>query len=486
MVSKLNPMVFNSVTFFLFLVVTFLVYLKASKSTIRSGNIILLSASYVFYGWWDWRFLFLIFISSITDYLIGLRISETDSVRKRKGLLAISLIVNLGMLFVFKYFNFFVDTFIDLFGIDENRSNLIRIILPVGISFYTFQTLSYTIDIYRRQLQPTKSLVTFFTFVSFFPQLVAGPIERASRLIPQFEKKFEFNYNQASSGLKLILWGLFKKVVIADQAAQIVNTVYQAPETFNGTALVIATILFGFQIYCDFSGYSDIAIGTARLFGIELMTNFRTPYFALSIRDFWHRWHISLSTWFRDYVYIPLGGNRNGNFRKHFNILVTFTLSGLWHGANITFVIWGFLHGFLYVIESVISPVSKTGKKLTRFTGLITTFLFVNFCWIFFRAENWNQAKNIVYSILNLHEAGSNTIKSLLINAGKYTEPGRMLIFVFPFFILAEVLINNKDLPATIDKIPRVVRWGFYYIILVAILFFGVLNSAPQFIYFQF
>ena len=486
MVSKLNPMVFNSVTFFLFLVVTFLVYLKASKSSVKSGNIILLSASYVFYGWWDWRFLFLIFISSITDYIIGLKISETDSARKRKGLLAISLIVNLGMLFVFKYFNFFVDTFIELFGITENRSNLIRIILPVGISFYTFQTLSYTIDIYRRQLQPTKSLVTFLTFVSFFPQLVAGPIERASRLIPQFEKRFEFNYNQAKSGLKLILWGLFKKVVIADQTAQIVNAVYQAPETFNGPALVIATILFGFQIYCDFSGYSDIAIGTARLFGIELMTNFRTPYFALSIRDFWHRWHISLSTWFRDYVYIPLGGNKKGSFRKHLNIVVTFTLSGLWHGANITFVIWGFLHGFLYIIESILSPVGKTGKKLTRFLGLITTYLFVNFCWIFFRAENWNQAKSIVYTIFGLPEAGSNTIKSLLIHSGTLTEPGRMLIYVFPFFILAEVLINNKDLPATIDKIPRVVRWGFYYIILVAILFFGVLNSAPQFIYFQF
>ncbi len=486
MASKLSLMVFNSVTFLLFLVVTFLVYLKTSRSSIKLGNISLLSASYVFYGWWDWRFLFLIIISSITDYLIGLRISETDSARKRKGLLAISLIVNLGMLFVFKYFNFFVDTFIELFGITENRSNLIRIILPVGISFYTFQTLSYTIDIYRRQLQPTKSLVTFLTFVSFFPQLVAGPIERASRLIPQFEKRFEFNYNQAKSGLKLILWGLFKKVVIADQTAQIVNAVYQAPETFNGTALVIATILFGFQIYCDFSGYSDIAIGTARLFGIELMTNFRTPYFALSIRDFWHRWHISLSTWFRDYVYIPLGGNKKGSFRKHLNIVVTYTLSGLWHGANITFVIWGFLHGFLYIIESIISPVSKTGKKLTQFIGLITTYLFVNFFWIFFRAENWNQAKSIVYSIFNLHEAGSNTIKSLLINAGKYTEPGRMLIFVFPFFILTEILINNKDLPATIDKIPWVVRWSLYYIILIAILFFGVLNSAPQFIYFQF
>lgn len=479
-------MAFNSVTFFVFLVFTFIVYQNAAKKSIKSGNIILLSASYIFYGWWDWRFLILIIISSLTDYIVGLKISETNSEKKRKRLLAASLIVNLGMLFIFKYFNFFVDTFIDLFGVAGNRSNLIRIILPVGISFYTFQTLSYTIDIYRRQLQPTKSLVTFFTFVSFFPQLVAGPIERANRLIPQFEKKYEFYYEQASSGLKLILWGLFKKVVIADQAAQIVNAVYQAPESFNVTALILATFLFGFQIYCDFSGYSDIAIGTARLFGIELMTNFRTPYFALSIRDFWHRWHISLSTWFRDYVYIPLGGNRKSSLRKHLNILVTFTLSGLWHGANITFVIWGFLHGFLYVVESILSPASKVGKKAAAIAGFIATYLLVNFFWIFFRAENWNQAKSIVNTILNPQNAGGNSIQSLLINSGTLTEPGRMLIFVFPFFILAEVLINNKDLPATIDKIPQVVRWGFYYILFVTILFFGVLNSAPQFIYFQF
>ena len=479
-------MVFNSVTFFIFLILTFSLFLGFTKRSVKSGNIVLLSASYVFYGWWDWRFLILIIVSSLTDYVIGLKIGESSSEIKRKRLLAMSLFINLGMLFVFKYFNFFVDSFVELFGFSEKGSNLIRIILPVGISFYTFQTLSYTIDIYRRQLQPTKSLVTFFTFVSFFPQLVAGPIERASHLIPQFEKRYEFNYQQAASGLKLMLWGLFKKVVIADQVAQIVNAVYQVPENFNSIALIVATLLFGFQIYCDFSGYSDIAVGTARLFGIELMANFRTPYFAVSIRDFWHRWHISLSSWFRDYVYIPLGGNRKGVFRKHLNILLTFTLSGLWHGANITFVIWGFLHGIVYVFESMLSFSGRISKKVSVYAGILATYLVVNFCWIFFRAENWNQAKNIVLSIFHLQQSGSDSIQSLIFNQSAFTEPGRMLVFIFPFFILIEILMNKKELPDLLEKIPRVFRWAFYYLLLIIILLFGVLNSAPQFIYFQF
>ena len=322
--------------------------------------------------------------------------------------------------------------------------------------------------------------------VSFFPRLVAGPIERAGRLIPQFEKKFEFNYQQASSGLKLMLWGLFKKVVIADQAAVLVNAVYQTPESYNGISLIIATLLFGFQIYCDFSGYSDIAIGTARLFGIELMTNFRTPYFASSIKDFWHRWHISLSTWFRDYVYIPLGGNRTNNFRINLNILITFTLSGLWHGANITFVLWGFLHGFLYFIESLISPQKFINKKAITFAGIISTYLAVNFLWIFFRAESWTQAKNIIEIIFNQQKGDSESIVSLLSVSGILTEPGRMLVFIFPFFILAEILLNRNEFPRILETTPRFVRWSFYYLVLFAILFFGVLNSAPQFIYFQF
>jgi D-alanyl-lipoteichoic acid acyltransferase DltB (MBOAT superfamily) len=479
-------MVFNSVSFFVFLFFTFLIYLKTAKHSVKSGNIILLSASYIFYGWWDWRFLFLIIISSLTDFIVGYELFKTESTRKRKLLLAACLTINLGMLFIFKYFNFFVDSFLALFGNEENGNSIIRIILPVGISFYTFQTLSYTIDIYRRQLTPTKSVITFLTFVSFFPQLVAGPIERAGRLIPQFEKKFEFNYHQASSGMKMMLWGLFKKVVIADQAAVLVNAVYQTPESYDGFSLIIATLLFGFQIYCDFSGYSDIAIGTARLFGIELMTNFRTPYFASSIKDFWHRWHISLSTWFRDYVYIPLGGNRKNNFRKHLNILITFTLSGLWHGANITFVVWGFLHGFLYFIESLISPNKFINKKAITFAGIISTYLAVNFLWIFFRAENWTQAKNIIEIIFKRQKGGSESITSLLLDSGILTEPGRMLIFIFPFFILSEILLTKKELPLIQEKTPRLIQWSLYYMVLFVILFFGVLNSAPQFIYFQF
>lgn len=270
------------------------------------------------------------------------------------------------MLFFFKYFNFFIDSFKTVFApfAPTEQWNTLNIILPVGISFYTFQTLSYTIDIYNRKTEPTSSALTFFTFVAFFPQLVAGPIERARNLIPQFEKLSPFSYSQSTSGPKLILWGLFKKMVIADQLAEIVNAIYASPENFNGWGIVLATFLFGFQIYCDFSGYSDIAIGTACLFGIELMTNFRTPYFSNSFREFWRRWHISLSTWFRDYVYIPLRGNQNNNLKWARNIIITFLVSGLWHGANVTFLIWGDIHGVLFTVEHFISPIFKLNKKL--------------------------------------------------------------------------------------------------------------------------
>jgi D-alanyl-lipoteichoic acid acyltransferase DltB (MBOAT superfamily) len=329
-------------------------------------------------------------------------------------------------------------------------------------------------------------VLTFFTFVAFFPQLVAGPIERAGNLIPQFETKRSFSFSQGSSGLKLILWGLLKKMVIADQLAVIVNEVYLSPENFNGWGIILSTFLFGFQIYCDFSGYSDIAIGTARLFGIELMTNFRTPYFSNSFREFWHRWHISLSTWFRDYLYIPLGGNRSGLQKWIRNIIITFTISGLWHGASFTFLIWGFIHGIFLVAEHFISPVINIKSKLKNFAGFVVTFTFTNLAWLFFRAENWNHFTILFENIISPKTVSFNSFLNLLFDSSHLTGPARMLAFVFPVFIFTEILLGKNEFSNFLRNSPKYYRWVFYYVIILAILFFGVLNSAPQFIYFQF
>ncbi|WP_340112483.1 MBOAT family O-acyltransferase [Maribellus mangrovi] len=478
-------MLFNTSVFFVFLLITFATYWKATTLNAKAGKLILLVASYIFYGWWDWRFLILIVISSLTDFIIGQYLFRNTKKTTRKLLLSASLVVNIGILFFFKYFNFFIDSFHTLTRIDINKSwSTLNIILPVGISFYTFQTLSYTIDIYRNKIKPTRSILTFFTFVAFFPQLVAGPIERAARLIPQFEKRPLFKYDQATSGLKLMLWGFFKKMVIADQLANIVDPVYAQPDQFGGWAIVFATFLFGYQIYCDFSGYSDIAIGTARLFGIELMTNFKTPYLAASFREFWHRWHISLSTWFRDYVYIPLGGNRGSSFFWIRNIFITFVVSGLWHGANVTFLIWGAFHGILLIAEHFITSRNKNSKKLKQLSGWAITFILVNVSWIFFRAESWQHISILFTDIFRNPELGD--FVSLLFNSGNFTNVGRILFFIFPVFLLVEYLMKEKSFDELLSGLSRPVQWSVFYIIIIVILVFGVLNSAPQFIYFQF
>ena len=392
-------MLFNSLDFAIFFPIVFVLYWIVSQK-LHLRNILILVSSYVFYGWWDWRFLFLIVISSSVDFYVGNQLNKTEDVQKRKMFLYLSLLVNLGFLVYFKYTNFFIDTFVDsfrLFGKTLEVSTL-NIILPVGISFYTFQTLSYTIDIYRKQLKPTKDWLSFFAFVAFFPQLVAGPIERASHLLPQFYKTYKFNYNQVKSGLLLIGFGLFKKMVIADRAALYVNEVYNNPGNFEGIETIMATVLFAFQIYCDFSGYSDIAIGAARTMGFDLMKNFDSPYLSKSITEFWRRWHISLSTWFRDYVYVPLGGSRNGKYRTYYNLFIVFLVSGLWHGAAMTFVIWGMIHGVIIVIEKAIS---KRKEKLfnllnidkatfsNKLIFIMITFTIVCFAWVFFRANSF-------------------------------------------------------------------------------------------------
>jgi D-alanyl-lipoteichoic acid acyltransferase DltB (MBOAT superfamily) len=352
-------MLFNSIDFAIFLPIVFVLYWFVANKNFKLQNFLIVAASYLFYGWWDWRFLSLILFSTIIDYTIGQKLRVEENETKRKVLLWSSILLNLGFLGFFKYYNFFLDNFITAFSFfgTEINANSLNIILPVGISFYTFQTLSYTIDVYKRKLEPTKDIIAFSAFVSFFPQLVAGPIERATNLLPQFYKKREFNYAKAVDGMRQILWGLFKKIVIADNCALYANEIFYNSSGYTGSTLFMGAIFFTFQIYCDFSGYSDIAIGTSRLFGFNLKQNFAFPYFSRDIAEFWRRWHISLSTWFRDYLYIPLGGSRGGKWNKIRNVFIIFLVSGFWHGANWTFIIWGTLNALFFL------PLLLTNKN---------------------------------------------------------------------------------------------------------------------------
>jgi len=483
-------MLFNSVTFLVFLPIVFFLYWFFIHKNLNRQNLLILIASYVFYGWWDWRFLSLIFISSLSDYFLGLQIYQTTNPKKKKNYLITSLVINLGVLGFFKYYNFFVDSFVglfDLFGVTLNKGTLV-ILLPVGISFYTFQTLSYTIDIYKEKLNPEKNVIAFFAFVSFFPQLVAGPIERAIDLLPQFLKKRKFNYQFAISGLRMILWGLFKKVVIADNLAKYVDIVYSTPENYYGFPILIATIFFTFQLYCDFSGYSDIAIGVARLFGFKLMTNFRTPLFSTSMKELWSRWHISLSTWFRDYLYIPLGGNRGSKEKWAFNLFITFLISGLWHGANWTFVIWGGLNGS-YLIYAMYTENFRNKINaaigLTQFpvilklTQIISTFSLYAFSLMIFRAENINDAITLITHL-------PQKICSPFYELFEQPTNALHLFLSFTIFILIDFFIRNKGIDGVITKVPKYARITIYYFILIWLILFGSFGESKEFIYFQF
>ena len=440
-------MFFNSLDFAIFLPIVFLLYWIVAQKNIKLQNALIVIASYLFYGWWDWRFLSLILFSTIIDYVIGQKLRNEESKVKRKMLLWTSIIVNLGFLGFFKYYNFFLENFADafsLFGMQINANSL-NIILPVGISFYTFQTLSYTIDVYRKKLEPTKDFLAFSSFVCFFPQLVAGPIERATNLLPQFYKKRTFDYSKAVDGMRQILWGLFKKVVIADNCAEFANQIFNNSADMNGSTLVLGAIFFTFQIYGDFSGYSDIAIGTSRLFGFDLKQNFSTPYFSRDIAEFWRRWHISLSTWFRDYLYIPLGGSRGGSWMKIRNTFAIFIVSGFWHGANWTFIIWGVLNAIYFLPLLLTNNNRKNlgivaeGKLLPSFRELIamlSTFLLTVFAWIFFRAENINHAFSYITSIFS----------SSILNMPEFSGMDNALIILclILFFLVIEWL-GRKD-----------------------------------------
>ena len=489
-------MLFNSLDFAFFFPIVFILYwILSQKLSLR--NLLILISSYVFYGWWDWRFLFLIVISSLVDFYVGQQLDKTEDAKKRKMYLYLSLFVNLGFLVYFKYTNFFIDTFVEsfrLFGKTLEVSTL-NIILPVGISFYTFQTLSYTIDIYRKQLKPTKDPIAFFAFVAFFPQLVAGPIERAAHLLPQFYKTYKFNYNLVKSGLLLIAFGLFKKMVIADRAALYVNEVYNNPGNYEGVETIIATVLFAFQIYCDFSGYSDIAIGSARTMGFDLMKNFDSPYLSKSITEFWRRWHISLSTWFRDYVYIPLGGSRNGKYKTYFNLFIVFLVSGLWHGAAMTFVIWGVIHGLIIVLEKAISKPKETFfQKLkinkdnlsNKLFFVFITFTIVCFAWVFFRANSFTDSQIIVSSFFNnnFYELFGDQLYLIGLKENEFS----LLILTIIGLFIVERFNRKQSLVAKLNQQALLFRWTVYVCIALFITIFGVYGDeiASEFIYFQF
>jgi alginate O-acetyltransferase complex protein AlgI len=482
-------MLFNSLDFAIFLPIVFLLYWFVGNINLKLQNFLIVVASYLFYGWWDWRFLSLIIFSTVVDYLVGQKLRTEYKQSKRKILLWTSIIGNLGFLGFFKYYNFFLENFVDafsLFGMQINANSL-NIILPVGISFYTFQTLSYTIDVYNSKLEPTKNFIAFSAFVCFFPQLVAGPIERATNLLPQFYKKRTFEYHKAVDGMRQILWGLFKKIVIADNCAEFANQIFNNSADMNGSTLVLGAIFFTFQIYGDFSGYSDIAIGTSRLFGFDLKQNFATPYFSRDIGEFWRRWHISLSTWFRDYLYIPLGGSRGGTWMKVRNTFIIFIVSGFWHGANWTFIVWGALNAvyFLPLLllnkNRVNTDTVAQGKYLPtikEFFNMLLTFGLTVFAWIFFRAENIGHAWSYLSTIFS---KSLFTIPHFLeIRTALYT-----LIFIIIFVVIEWIGRNEQYAIAKLGFTwKRIIRYAMYYSIILAIFLF--MRKQQQFIYFQF
>jgi D-alanyl-lipoteichoic acid acyltransferase DltB (MBOAT superfamily) len=478
-------MLFNSIDFAVFLPVVFIIYWLLGSKRVTLQNVLIVIASYIFYGWWDWRFLCLIFFSTLIDFTIGLLLETQKKQSYRKTLLLISVFVNIGLLGFFKYFNFFLENFKHAFSLFGNTLDIksLDIILPVGISFYTFQTLSYTIDIYRKKIKPTHDFIAFSAFVSFFPQLVAGPIERATNLLPQFYKQRKFDYQNAIDGLRQILWGFFKKIVIADNCAKFVNLIFDNYQNYSGSTLVLGGVLFAFQIYGDFSGYSDIAIGTSRLFGFSLNQNFAFPYFSRDIAEFWRRWHISLSTWFRDYVYIPLGGSKGSKLKVIRNVFIIFLVSGLWHGANWTFVFWGGLNACYFLpllllkrnrknIETVAShAVLPTLKEVLQ---MAITFSITVFAWIFFRAENISQAFEYI----------SRIPTRALLKLPK-VHPTYLFLLLLVFIVIEWVGRNKKHaLQNFLTRKPRVIRWGFYYVLIILMYVYN--TGEQEFIYFQF
>ncbi len=477
-------MLFNSIYFAVFLILVFLFYWFVVNRNLKLQNFFIVCVSYLFYGWWDWRFLILIAFTTSSIYFGGIPIKKFQKKRfVQKIICILNIILNLVILGIFKYFNFFsenLEKLFESFGYNLDWVTL-DVLLPVGISFYTFQALSYIIDVYNRKLRYYPDIISFFAYVSFFPQLIAGPIERSTKFLPQFYVKRRFDYTKAVDGLRQILWGLFKKMVVADNCAVIVNQIFGTYTEQSGSMLIIGAILFTFQIYGDFSGYSDIAIGTARLFGFDLMQNFNYPYFSRNIAEFWRRWHISLMTWFRDYIYIPLGGNRVNKIKATRNIFIVFLISGLWHGANWTFVAWGTYHALLFLPLLFFGKIWKNQFKyispeLRKICGTGTTFISITLGFIIFRAENISQAYEYVKNIFT-HPFLPLTLF--------YSKKIAVLAFGSSVcLILAEWIQRRK--PHALYTLPGqfYLRWGIYYFLVFTILFFS--GGERTFIYFQF
>lgn len=482
-------MLFNSIDFAVFLPVVFFLYWIVCKNNIKAQNVLLLASSYLFYGWWNWSFLSLIFISSLLDFMVSIGLAKTDNNNFRKLLLGLSIVANLGLLGYFKYCNFFIESFNDaftFFGADISIQSL-KIVLPVGISFYTFQTLSYTIDVYRKSIKPTKDIVSFFSFVSFFPQLVAGPIERASNLLPQFFRERTFNYATAVMGMRQILWGFFKKMVIADNCAVFANEIFNNATDHNGSTLLLGALFFAFQIYGDFSGYSDIAIGVSKLFGFNLMQNFAFPYFSRDIAEFWRRWHISLSTWFRDYLYIPLGGSKGSRFKVVRNTFIVFLVSGFWHGANWTFVAWGLWHAIAFLPLLLLNKNrvnlnnisdQRVLPSLKEFGSIVSTFAIVVLGWIFFRAESLTESVFFFKSIFSTSLFTTPAFEGI--------DKAGIIGLLVLFFLTIEWFGRNSTF--AIEKLDFLkstfFRYSFYYGLIILIFIFGA--KQEEFIYFQF
>jgi alginate O-acetyltransferase complex protein AlgI len=485
-------MLFNSIDFTIFLPTVFILYWFVTNRNLNLQNFFIVAASFVFYGWWDWRFLILLSTSAIVDYILAIQIDKTSNYRKKKLFLSLSIITNLGILFFFKYFNFFVENFIvafQFFGYKFSPITL-KIILPIGISFYIFKTLSYTIDVSREKLKPARNIIDYFAFLSFFPQLLAGPIDRATHLLPQFYSKRVFSYPLAVDGLKQILWGLFTKVVIADNCAIIANTIFNNSENYSGSTLLVGTLFFAVQIYADFSGYSDIAIGTSRLFGFDSMRNFAFPYFSRDIIEFWRRWHISLTSWLTDYVFTPLSVKwRNmGNIGTGAALFITFLLCGFWHGANWTFIVWGALNA-LYFIPFILfkgkkkrTDIVAKGKilpSLNEMAQMGITFLLTAFAWIFFRSDSIEHAMNYISTIF------SNSL--IAIPDIFVMKKAFGLLFIIIGFFIIEWMGREQQYALQITSIIKksYMRIICYYIVAAFIIWFGNFGNN-QFIYFQF
>lgn len=487
-------MLFTSLNFAIFLPVVFILYWFVTRNNLKYQNILLLVASYFFYACWDYRFLFLLVFSTLLDYYTGIRMDTAVSKRGRQFWFWLSISVNVGFLGVFKYYNFFADSMADLLSLMGLRTNFIslQVILPVGISFYTFHGLSYVIDIYKKRIKPEKNFIDYSVFVSFFPLLVAGPIERATHLLPQIQQKRKFDYLKAVDGLRQILWGLFKKVVIADNCALYANEIFNNAGDYHGNTLIIGAIAFTFQIYGDFSGYSDIALGVSRLLGIELLRNFAFPYFSRNIAEFWRRWHISLSSWFRDYLYIPLGGSKGNTWIKVRNTFIIFLVSGFWHGANWTFIIWGLLNA-LFILPSIIFNTNRNNLDIVahdklfptikEFISIITTFSLTVFAWIFFRSASIKQAFQYIYRIFNTNRTPEE-LKPFL----AFDTRIPMMACLILFFMTIEWF--GRESQYAIQhlgfKWPAFARRSIYLILILTIYYYSSYESNIPFIYFQF